>query len=101
MSYQRLATVEESPLQGDLMLFDPGRNQFFVLNRSMAHVWRCCDGRHSLGQMVESAASAFSGAHPATLHTDFSAALEQLAQLGLVLPVNASSPAETREEAVP
>lgn len=101
MSYQRRPTVEESPLQGDLMLFDPERNQFFVLNRSMAHVWRCCDGRHSLDRMVETAAGAFSGAEPATLQTDFSAALEQLVQLGLALPVNASSAAETREEAVP
>ena len=98
--YRRHPSVEESPLQGDLMLFEPERGQFFVLNRSMAHVWHCCDGEHSLAQMVESAGRSFADAHAPSVQTDFAAALEQLLQLGLVAPVSAPTTVESRKEAV-
>ena len=33
--YKRNPQVEEAPLGGDLMLFDPVKSQFFVLNSTM------------------------------------------------------------------
>ena len=45
--------IEEAPLQGELMLFDPETSKFYVLNRTMAFVWRRCDGSHTPEAMLE------------------------------------------------
>lgn len=82
--YQRNPKVEEAPLQGDLMLFDPEKSQFFVLNRTMAHLWRCCDGQSTLPGMIESLRIEFTGADDAPVETELKDALAQLVDLGLV-----------------
>jgi len=82
--YRRNPKVEESPLQGDLMLFDPVNSQFFVLNPTMAYLWRNCDGQKTFDQVVESVPRDFaeSSSHPVA--TEMKAALEELMALGLV-----------------
>lgn len=98
--YRRNPKVEESPLQGDLMLFDPDRGQFFVLNRTMAHVWRCCDGALDLSEVVASVGRSFADTGAANLQSDTAAALEQLLQLGLVAQSSAPTTAQADQEAV-
>jgi hypothetical protein len=82
--YQRNPKLEEAPLGGDLMLFDPVKSQFYVLNPTMAYLWRNCDGAKSFDRIVESIPSAFaeSDAHPVA--TEMKAALDELLSLGMV-----------------
>jgi hypothetical protein len=82
--YCRNPKVEEAPLGGDLMLFDPAKSQFFVLNSTMAYLWRNCDGEKSLDWIVESIPSAFSEADAQSVAKDIRAAVEELVGLGMV-----------------
>ena len=84
--YRRNPKVEESPLQGDLMLFDPVRSQFFVLNPTMAYLWRNCDGQKNLDAVLQSVPNEFSEADPQRVATEMKTALDELVSLGLVAP---------------
>ncbi len=82
--YRRNPKVEESPLQSDLMLFDPVKSQFFVLNPTMAYLWRNCDGEKNLDAVLQSVPDEFSEADPQRVATEMKAALDELVSLGLV-----------------
>ena len=82
--YRRNPKVEESPLQGDLMLFDPIKSQFFVLNPTMAYLWRKCDGESTLERIVESVPGAFSDTDGRQVAAEMKAALDALVAHGLV-----------------
>ena len=82
--YRRNPKIEEAPLQNDLMLFDPVKSQFFVLNRTMAFLWRHCDGTKSVGTMVESIRNEFAGVDGVPVETEMHEALARLVDLGLV-----------------
>lgn len=83
--YQRLARIEESPLQGDLMLFDPEKSRFFVLNSTMAYLWRNCDGATSYKKIIDSVHTDFSDADAARVANEMQTALTELITLGLVV----------------
>ena len=83
--FRRKPDVEEAPLQGELMLFDPASARFFVLNRTMAFVWRRCDGAHTLASMLEGLPAEFQGVDPARVPGDLSQAVEELLSLGLLV----------------
>jgi coenzyme PQQ synthesis protein D (PqqD) len=82
--YRRNPKVEEAPLQTDLMLFDPEKSQFFVLNPTMAYVWKNCDGTKTFDFIVESIREEFASADDVPVETDMRQALAQLVDLGLV-----------------
>ena len=82
---RRNPKVEEAPLQGELMLFDPETPRFFVLNRTMAFVWRRCDGQHTLARLVEKLAEEFDGVDAAAAAADLLKAIEELIALGLLI----------------
>jgi hypothetical protein len=82
--YLRNATVEESPLQGDLMLFDPDQSKFFVLNPTMAFVWQQCDGKTPLQALLAQVPRTFAGTAQSEYATDMRTALDDLLSLGLV-----------------
>ena len=84
-AFQRNPQVEEAPLQGDLMLFDPGTSRFFMLNRTMTFVWRRCDGAHSLAEMLEDLRAEFGDVDTSAAEGDLKKALGELASLGLVV----------------
>lgn len=67
------------------MLFDPGTSKFFVLNRTMAFVWRCCDGEHTLGSLLDGLQEEFAGVDPASSEVEVRQALEELTGLGLLV----------------
>ena len=83
--YQRNPKIEESPLQGDLMLFDPVKSQFFVLNPTMAYLWRSCDGKMSFEKIVESVPSVFAETDGRPVINEMKAALDELVSHGLVV----------------
>ena len=82
---RRNPEVEEAPLQGELMIFDPKSSRFFVLNRTMTFVWRRCDGAHGLRDMVDELRSEFSEVDRETAEGVLKKALGELASLGLVV----------------
>jgi hypothetical protein len=84
---RRNATIEEAPLQGELMLFDPASAKFFVLNETMAFVWRGCDGNASLDDIAGRLSEDFSGVDAEVALRDVQAAAGELASLGLLLDV--------------
>lgn len=83
--WRRNPQVEEAPLQGELMIFDPKTSRFFVLNRTMTFVWRRCDGSHGVAEMVDELRDEFADVDRATAEGDLKKALGELASLGLVV----------------
>ena len=82
---RRNPQVEEAPLQGELMIFDPASSRFFVLNRTMTFVWRRCDGAHGVAEMVDELRHEFAEVDAAAAEGDLKKALGELASLGLVV----------------
>lgn len=80
---RRNPSIEEAPLQGDLMLFDPETSKFYVLNQTMAYVWKNWDG--DAGSLATKMEQDFANAEPSQLSADVDAALSDLRELGLFL----------------
>jgi hypothetical protein len=83
-AYRRNAQIEEAPLSGELMLFDPSRAQFFVLNRTMAFIWRRCDGAQGVDGLLAGLQEEFAGVEVEAAAADLHRALGELVSLGLV-----------------
>ena len=77
--------IEEAPLESELMLFDPASAGFFVLNPTMAYIWRHCDGARPVGRIVEGLVADFEGATPSAAETDVREAVEELVSRGLLV----------------
>jgi hypothetical protein len=84
-SFRRNPTIEEAPLQGELMLFDPANAKFFVLNETMSFVWRACDGGIPLSEIAGRLAEEYSGVDAAVAEHDVQTAASELASLGLLI----------------
>ena len=82
---RRNPAIEEAPLQQELMLFDPSQSKFFVLNTTMAFVWRNCDGGTSLSDIAERLIDEFTGVEIAAARQDVVTAATELSSLGLLL----------------
>ena len=66
------------------MLFDPASSKFYVLNKTMAFVWRECDGQKNVDTIFERMTESFRGVDRGSAKKDLGAAVEQLVNLGLV-----------------
>ncbi|MEA2569321.1 MAG: hypothetical protein QOI24_1322 [Acidobacteriota bacterium] len=82
---RRNEKIEEAPLQGELMLFDPAAAKFFVLNETMAFVWRHCDGKVSLAEIARSLTEEYSGVVEEIALQDVERSANELVVLGLLL----------------
>jgi hypothetical protein len=82
---RRNPKIEEAPLHGELMLFDGGAAKFFVLNQTMAFLWRHCDGTKSSADVLEGLCREFADVEPAAAEADLKEALGELVALGLVV----------------
>ena len=91
--FVRTPNVEEAPLAGELMLFDPSSSRFFVLNPTMAFIWRHCDGRHTVGAMRDALQQAFSDVGETTAGADIEKALVEIVALGLAAEHSSAQPA--------
>ena len=89
LSLRRNPKIEEAPLQGELMLFDGGAAKFFVLNQTMAYLWRHCDGTKRLSDVAQGLCAEFAEVEPAAAESDLKKALEELVSLGLVVDAGA------------
>ena len=76
--------IEEAPLENDLMLFDPASSKFYVLNRTMAFVWRECDGNKTVEVILDRMTQSFREVDRTSASKDLGMAIEQLLSLGLV-----------------
>jgi hypothetical protein len=82
--YLRNPKIEEAPLGSDLMLFDPAKSQFYVLNSTMAYLWKNCEGKTDLDGIVESVPSNFALSDGAPVAADMKAGLDELLALGMI-----------------
>ena len=82
--YRRNPKIEEAPLGSDLMLFDPAKSQFYVLNPTMAYLWKNCEGGISLEKIVASVPRDFAVASGTPVATEMKTALDELVALGVV-----------------
>jgi hypothetical protein len=82
--YLRNPKIEEAPLGSDIMLFDPAKSQFYVLNSTMAYLWRHCDGEFDMEGIVESVPKNFALSDGAPVAADMKAGLDELLALGMI-----------------
>ncbi len=82
---RRNPKVEEAPLSGELMLFEPATSRFFVLNRTMAFVWSRCDGGSTVDALLDELEDGFEGVDRAAAQADLARAVEELRSYGLVV----------------
>jgi hypothetical protein len=88
LSLRKNPGIEEAPLQGELMLFDPSNSKFFVLNRTMAFVWRNCDGEISTSDILHAMSAEFAEFDPVAAESDLVGAVEELRSRGLISTVS-------------
>ena len=77
--------VEEAPLQNELMLFDPETSKFYVLNGTMAFLWRHWDESKSPDDLAQLLEAEYDAGEPAAIASDVNAAISELKGLGLLL----------------
>lgn len=82
---RRNPSVEEAPLQNELMLFEPVTAQFFVLNSTMAYVWRNWDQHPDADDLAARIQSDFEGVDREAARMDVAAAVADLKNLGLLV----------------
>ena len=82
--YVRNPKIEEAPLGSDIMLFDPAKSQFYVLNSTMAYLWRHCEGELDMEGIVKSVPKDFALADGAPIAADMKAGLDELLALGMI-----------------
>jgi hypothetical protein len=90
--FARNGKIEEAPLQNELMLFDPQNSRFFVLNGTMAFIWRNCDGARSAGQIVDGLIQEFAGVEASAARVDVRTAFGELISAGLVVDTGSGHP---------
>ena len=67
------------------MLFDPTTSKFFVMNRTMAFLWRHCDGGRPVSSIVARLSEEFSDVDPITAEAELLRSVDELVELGLLL----------------
>lgn len=77
--------IEEAPLQSELMLFDPETSKFFVLNSTMAFLWRNADGIRSLDALSQMLVAAFRDADDDRVAADVLRVAAEMRDLGLFI----------------
>ena len=91
-SLRRNPRIEEAPLEKELMLFDPESSRFFVLNGTMAFIWRGWEEDLTAPVIVERLEREFEGVDPAAARADVEKALEDLVSNGLLIDSENKSP---------
>jgi hypothetical protein len=82
--FKKNPKVEEAPLRDDLLLFNPESAKFFMLNPTMAFVWRRCGELQSYQALAENLAVEFDGVDEAAAAADVLSAVNELMSLGLL-----------------
>jgi len=80
---KRRAGLLEGTVHDELVLYDPGAERLFTLNRSARAVWALCDGTRSLATITAELA-AWLERRPDELWPDVLASIVMLDELGLL-----------------
>jgi len=85
--YVRNPKIEEAPLGSDIMLFDPAKSQFYVLNSTMAYLWKHCEGEVDLDGLIKSVPQSFALSEEHPVAAEMKAGLDELLTLGMITKV--------------
>jgi hypothetical protein len=88
-NFRKNPRVEEAPLQQETMLFDPLTSKFYLLNPTMALTWNRC-GEHDNGAVIDEMIRTFRGVDRSRAEADLRQALQQLAEMGLLIDAKAT-----------
>ena len=89
---RRNPKIEEAPLEKELMLFDPVSSRFFVLNGTMAFIWRSWREDWTPAEIVDRLAIEFDGVDPTAARADVDRALDDLISNGLLVDSDSKTP---------
>ena len=87
MRFRQSEGIEAAPLQDEMILFHAPSNRFCVLNRTSSFIWTRLKEPASNKEIASSLESGFSDALPAEVASDLDSAIEEMLQLGLIVPV--------------
>lgn len=82
--FQRNPKVEEAPLQSELMLFNPSSSQFYLLNSTMAYIWKNCADQNTEA-LIEGMTASFDGIDTGAAEAGVRQAIADLIVAGLVV----------------
>lgn len=57
--FQRAGHLAERLVDGELVVYDPGRQFVHALNPTAAFIWRACDGKHDQASIVAALAERY------------------------------------------
>lgn len=84
MAFQRNPQIEAAPMQSETMLFNPGSNQFCLLNATAAFVWSHLESANAPGQLAEKMCESFAKSSVEQTEEDVLRVLQELQSLGFV-----------------
>lgn len=84
----KVSGIIESESDGEIMLYSPGSEQALALNRSSAVIWRLCDSKTSVDQMISELTAAFPESAD-QIKNDVTSAIDALSAAGVISMVEA------------
>ncbi len=84
MAYRRNPQVEAAPMQAETMLFNPGSNQFCLLNATAAFIWEQIDNSGDAHELAAKICERFADASPAEAEADVNKVVGELQSLGFI-----------------
>ena len=84
--YTRNSSIEAAPMQGEAILFDPGKRKFCVLNGTAAVLWERLATPASVTELATELRHHFDVPEPGRAERDVEAVLRNLEELSLVIP---------------
>lgn len=84
MTLRRRTDLVERDLGPEMILYDPGRETFHVLNGSARRIWLMIDGGRDEDAMTREYARLHASVDPSSLGGDLRRALEEFVRAGLV-----------------
>lgn len=80
---QRRSDLEVRDIGDELLVLDRRNGRIHQFNRSAGLVWQCCDGRHSIEEIIDRVTQTY-GVPVETVRGDVAAAIEKFSELGLL-----------------
>ncbi len=80
---RQVAHVSVKEIDGQTIVLDRSHDKLHELNTTAGFVWRCCDGKTTVAEIVAATAREFD-ADPGVVERDVTDILEKLAELHLI-----------------
>jgi hypothetical protein len=85
LTFQRSATVEAADLDGEVILFAPGANRFFVLNRTASFIWERLEAPSTVEDIASGLCRSFTGVALSDAVRDVESAVREMLSSELVV----------------